>query len=292
MSEIVYTKTFEQRQGVDTMAYGRQPTDRKVTIFQSPGKVAVVLSTLVVGVPRGHSDKRYYYWNSTASSGFRRNKAGTIIPFSCSRPWDAKRSVAWKHKFPSEPFNWLEGTGTQPDEAGEAFQRAVWEEFGITNVTQLYPMLDRYNLPSYKTIPNSLKMPFRTDDWEDFTARVFGKTRLSKPLVAAVENTEPYFVAYAQQFRGLVSDAAVVSFLERNHFDEEMEETFQPHSPTIRPFLLASSQATRDNLINVEFDRADMMRVMRFMRFGTKDFKELAGNGQYEYKNWTHLSGR
>lgn len=290
MSEIVFTQTFEQRQGVDTMTYGRQPTDRKVTIFKNPGKVAVVRSTLVCGVPRGHSDKRYYYWRSTASAGFRRNRAGTIVPFSCTRPWDAKVGVGWHHKWPQEPFNWLSGVGTQPDDAGEAFQRAVWDEFGIRDITELYPMLNLYGLPSYKTIPNSLKMPFRSDDWEDFTARVFGKTRLTKPLVASVQNTEPYFVAYAQQFRGLVPDSHVEAFLQRNHFDEEMEETFQPHSPTIRSFLLAANQETRNNLIGITFDNADLRRVMHFTRFGTRYMKGYADRGKTTYENWTQLA--
>jgi len=41
------------------MTYGRQPTDKKVTIFKNPGKVAVFQSTLVCGVPRQAKDKRY-----------------------------------------------------------------------------------------------------------------------------------------------------------------------------------------------------------------------------------------
>lgn len=290
MTEIVFTQTFEQRQGVADMAYGRQTTDKKVTIFKNTGKVAVVQSTLVCGVPRGHKDKRYFYWRSTGSAGFRRNKNGTIVPFSCSRPWDAKVGVPWAHKFPNEPFNWLSGTGTQPDDAGEAFQRAVWDELGIRRVQELYPMLDLYNLPSYLTIPNSLKMPFRTDDWEDFTTKVFGKTRTNKRLIAAVQQTEPYFVAYAQQFRGLVPDEAVQAFLDRNHFDEEMEETFSPHSPTIRPFLLAANQETRKNLINITFDNADLRRVMQFTRFGAKHMKAYADRGETTYQNWTQLA--
>jgi len=210
------------------------------------------------------------------------------VPFSCTRPWDAKVGVAWKHKFPNEPFNWLHGT-SHDDTAGEAFQRAVWDEFGIRRVQELYPMLDMYDLPAYTTIPNSLKMPFRTDDWEVFTQKVFGKTRTNKRLVAAVQQTEPYFVAYAQQFRGLVHDSFIEAFLDRNHFDEEMEETFSPHSPTIRPFLLASNQETRNNLISITFDNADLRRVMGFVRFGAKHMKAYADRGETTYQNWTQL---
>lgn len=291
MSEIVFTETFEQRANIAHMDYGRQPTDKKVTIFKNTGKVAVAQSTLVVGVPRGHKDKRYYYWRTTGSAGFRRNQAGTIVPFSCTRSWDAKVGTNWKHKFPNEPFNWLHGT-SHDDTAGEAFQRAVWDEFGFRDVQELYPMLARYDLPAYGTIPNSLKMPFRTDDWEDFTARAFGKTRVTKPLVAAVQNTEPYFVAYAQQFRGLVPQADIEAFLNRNHFDEDMEEGFRPHSPTIRPFLLAADEETRKNLISITFDLSDMNRVMNFVRFGQKYMKAYADRGTTTYKNWTQLGGR
>lgn len=288
MSEIVFAQTFEQRQDVPHMTYGRQPTDKKVTIFQSPGKVAVVQSTLVCGVPRGHSDKRYYYWRTVASAGFRRNKAGTVVPFSCTRPWDAKVGVAWRHKWPNEPFNWLNGTVTQPDDAGQAFQRAVWDEFGVRSVQELYPMLDRYGLPSYATIPSSLKVPFRSDDWEVFAQKVFGKTRTNKRLVEALQKTEPYFVAYAQQFRGLVADSAIQDFFDRNEFDEDMEVSFRPHSPNIRKFLLNTNQQTRDNLINITFDLSDLNRVANFVLFGERTMLRYANGGVY--KNWSELA--
>lgn len=287
MSEIVFAETFEQRANVPHMTYGRQPTDKKVTIFQSPGKVAVVESTLVCGVPRGHPTKRYYYWRSIASSGFRRNKVGTIVPFSCTRPWDAKVGTGWKHKWPQEPFNWLHGT-PHDDTAGEAFQRAVWEEFGVTSIQDLYPMLTKYNLSSYATIPNSLKVPFRSDDWEVFTQKVFGKTRTNKSLVETLQKTEPYFVAYAQQFRGLVADSAIQDFFDRNEFDEEMEVSFRPHSPSIRKFLLKTNQQTRDNLINMTFDLSDLNQVANFVRFGDHTMLRYADGGVY--KNWTQLA--
>lgn len=292
MTQIVFAQTFEQRDNIAHMSYGRQPTDKKVTIFQNPGKVAVVQSTLVCGVPRGHSDKRYYYWRSIASAGFRRNKAGTIVPFSCTRPWDAKVGVGWRHKWPQEPFNWLSGTGTQPDDAGEAFQHAVWEEFGVRTVQELYPMLNLYNLPTYNTIPGTPKTAFRSDDWEVFTQKVFGKTRTNKRLISAVQETEPYFVAYAQQFRGLVHDSFVQAFLERNHFDEEMEEGFRPHSPDIRRFLRMSNDTTRKNLISVRFDLSDLNRVARFVQSQAINHMRYSRAHEGTYNNWTQLAGR
>lgn len=288
MSEIIFTQTFEKRDHIKDIR-SRDATDRKVTIFRSPGKVAIVQSTLVCGVPRGHRDKRYYYWRSIGSYGFRRNRAGTVVPFSCKRPWNAKSGVGWTHSLPDEPFNWLEYSQNGNDDAGEVFRHAVWAEFGVRKIQDMYPMLDKYRLNSYRTIPNTLKMPFRVDDWSEFTERVFGKTRTTPRLTSAVKKSEPYFVAYAQQFRGLVPDNDIIDFLDRNSFDDEMEEGFTPHSPSVRPFLLKVDDKTRKSLISMTFDLSDMNRVYRFVMFG-KRYMEQYATAQ-PYVNWSQVSG-
>lgn len=289
MSEIVYASRIEMRHSLDYITYGRTQTDRKITIFKSPGKVAVVNSSLIAGIPRSAPDKRYFYWRSIASSGFRRNKAGTIVPFSCTRPWDAKVGTPWRHKFPNEPFNWLTRAPEDgDDDAGRIFQHAVWDEFGFRDANELYPMLDKYELPSYFTIPNTLKMPFRTDDWEDFTSRVFGKTRTSPKMIAAVRQTEPYVVAYAQQFRGLVPDGELIGCMYRNRFDEEMEENFQPHSPTIRHYLRHTSRSTCLALVRASLDFSDMRRIQRMTQLNKRDMARYATMNN-PVNNWSDV---
>lgn len=258
MSAIVYTKTTELRDGVPSATYGRIATDSKVTIFQSRDKVAVVNSSLVVGAPNGNKTKRYYRWRTVGSTGFRRSSLGNIIPYQCHRRFDAKRSVPWTHRQPREPFQLLLNTQS---ELGRAFKHAVWDTFDVEKQEDIYPMMQQYNLLHYWTIPNSLLASFRVDDWTEYTARAFGKTRTTPRLIAAVQQTEPYIVAYAQQFRGLVDDDKVVAFIERNHFDEEMENEFQPHSPNIRSGLLHTSQSIRDGLIMRDMSLEEINRV-------------------------------
>lgn len=288
MSEIVYTETEKDRSRIPDMAYGREPADKKVTIFQSRDKVALVTARLVVGVPRRGSDKRYYYWRSTASVGFRRNKNGTIIPFQCMRQFNAKRTDPWTHTQARYPFELL-----SDDEGGrvaEEFRRAVWFTFDVTKTTDLYPMMDEYGLIHYHTIPYTLHNAFRADDWTEYAARAFGKTRVTPRLVAAVKQTEPYFVAYARNFRGLVDDSRLVEFMESNHFDEEMEECFHPHTPDFRAGMLHAHQDVRDALINTKIDLSDMRRI-KYVTSVQKNYlsRSFLGNSNRLPLNWTEV---
>lgn len=277
MSEIVFTDTTERRGHIKHMTQGRTPSDEKVTIFQSPNKVAFVTSTLVVGVPRGHSDKRYYHWRSTESFGFRRNRAGNIMSWQCTRPFDAKTGVEWGHRQPRQAFQMLDESDDW--EAAAAFKRAVWYTFGIRKAEDIFPMMPEYGLRTYWSVPSSLRSAFRVNDWSEYAARGFGKTRATPRLVAAVKQTDPYIIAYAQQFRGLVDDEKMVKFMEDNHFDDEMEESFVPHSPNIRPGLLVATQELRDGLITSGMDFNDMRRIQNMVTFNNpKMMKELFAN--------------
>lgn len=281
MYKIAFTETFEDRRHIPDMVGGRAPADQKVTVFQSRHKVAVVRSTLVVGVPRGHPDKRYYNWRTTASFGFRRNTAGNIVPFQCTRNWDSGKGSAWHHITPTAPFNMLEkARDDQPDDLGRAFQHACWEEFNITDIKQIYPMLDKYNMSRYSLMPTNLRPAFRQDNWEAYAAVAFGKTRRSKRLVAAVQNAEPFIVSYAQQFRGLVSDEQMVSYMENNFFDDEMEANFKPFNINFRPLLLAASPQVREHFIKERLT-AQVMDRLRSKSLYSKN--ELARMGRDYY---------
>lgn len=276
MSEIVYTERHEQgRSAVAGMEYGRAVLDNKVTIFKSRDKVSLVTSRLIVGVPRGeaHKNKRYYYWRAVESYGFRRNNSGNVIPFQCRRPFDAKVGVHWQHQLARQPFMMLD----ERDDWAVAneYRAAVRSTFGVEKASDIYPMMDEYGLQTYWSIPNSLKAGFRQRSVDAMATAVFGKTRVNPRLIAAVQNTEPYIVALAQQFRGLVTDKKIIKFMENNHFDDEMEEGFTPHSPDIRIGLLGASQSLRDGLIQNTLDLSDMKRI-----------QYLTGMGKYTMRHY------
>lgn len=267
MSEIVYTHVNKRRDHIADMVESRTLADRKVTIFQSHNKVAVVGSSLVVGVPRlkdgSRSDKRYYYWRSTNSFGFRRNRAGNVIPYQCTRPWDATVGVHWRHQQARDPFDALVDIPESDwqEEWQHAYRRAVWESFDIKTITDLFPMLDEFGMEKYESIPYTLHAPFRTDDWTEFANRAFGKTRTTPRLIAAVKNTEPYHIAYARNFRGLVDNDLLVEYLERNRsFSDVLEAEFRPYTPDFRAGILAASQETRDSLIKNDPSDEDISR--------------------------------
>lgn len=297
MVEIVYTETYEKNRGlVDSMDYGRAILDDKVTIFQSRDKVSLVTSNLIVGVPRGrdpeaNKNKRYYYWRSVESYGFRRNRAGNVMPFQCRRPWDATVGVHWQHQQARDPFLML---AERADWAlANEFRRAVRTTFGVEKPSDIYPMMDEYGLFNYITIPNSLKVAFRERSFDDLTRVSFGKTRTTPRLVAAVANTDPYIVAYAQQFRGLVDNEKIVKFIEDNHFDDEMEEGFRPHSPDIRHGLLAAPKKLLDALISNQMDLSDMNRVRYLTGVGKYSMKSYFNRrGSEKLRNLTELIGR
>lgn len=274
MSEIVYTETDKMRSHIASMGHGRTQADRKFTLFASRDKVALVTSSLVVGVPLGRdndlgykqplTDKRYYYWRSHYSFGLRRNSAGNIVPYQCQRPWDSTYKTPWKHQQARAPFTLLSVDGEDgfSERLAHEYRRAVWSAFDVTSIEDIFPMLPVVGLQHYHTIPHTLHGAFRADDWTEFTARAFGKSRVTARLVAAVKGAEPYHIAYARNFRGLVETEKMVSYLERNaRFDEEMEEKFRPHTPDFRKGVLAANCDTRNALIDVDLTLDDMKRI-------------------------------
>jgi hypothetical protein len=306
MSEIVYTETDQRRGDIADMGHGRRQADRKFTLFQSRDKVALVTSSLVVGVPLGRNkdkgykepltDKRYYYWRSHYSFGFRRNRAGNIVPYQCQRPWDSKWKDPWKHQQARAPFSILNGNDEPPLSRRliEEFRRAVWATFGVTSINDIFPMMPVVGLEYYHTIPYTLHTAFRTDNWDDYTAATFGRTRVTPRLVAAVKGAEPYHVAYARNFRGLVDNDKVVEYLERNAmFDEEMEEGFRPHTPDFRKGVLAAGIETRNALIDIDLTLEDMKRIQSITSvqksYMARSFQRAwRGNVPLSWKEITH----
>jgi hypothetical protein len=270
MSEIVYTHTEKKRDVVDhigTIDYAnRAPLDDKVTIFKGKNKVAVVDSRLVCGVPNHdpkNKDKRWYKWRSVSSLGLRRNSNGTIIPWNCSRPWDFKLATPWKHSNIGEAFETLE----YDTEVGEAYRRACWETFGIIKFEDVFPIADQYGIVKYDYIPHPFRGSMRLPKMEEFVAATFGKTRTTGRMVNAVAGTDPWIVAYAYAFRGYVDDSKLITFLEDNHFDDEMME-YQPYSPNIRHLVKAMTPEQANALVTRKLDITDMGLLNMLMRQG------------------------
>lgn len=299
MSELVFSDTIERnRNQVDGMDGGRILLDEKFSIFRRPGKVCFVASTLVCGVPKERIDgyvkhntaKRYYYWRSTDSYGFRRNKAGFIQPYECSRSWDAPVGTHWRHRQPRAPWQLFDKHESDMGfKAAQEFRHAVWSEFGIESPQDVYPLMNTYGLIHPWTIPNSLKPAFRSDDVTALARYAFGRKRTTPELVKAVAGTEPYMVAYAQQFRGLVPDSSLVAFMRDNHFDDEMEEIFQPHTPDFRKGLLNNTGLAQP-LIDLRLDAEDLKRIQRVMMFGKGAMNtHFTIGARRAVKNWKEL---
>lgn len=285
MGELVYTATEQRRDGIVGMDHGRMPTDTKVTVWADPNKVCIAQSTMVVGVPRGeaHKDKRYYKWITTVSSGFRRNRAGRPQPFYAYRSWDATRSTPWRHAMADPAFQYL---GDRSTEVGEVFTHEMRRAFGAGSLHEMYPIAGMYDLPSYRHIPFAIRPAMKENDWAGFVTNAFGKTRATPRLIAAVAKAEPYFVAYAHQFRGLVPNPMIESFIETQEFDDEMEEGFRLHNPNVRKLLMTMNEESRKAILSRGVDLSDTYRIMNYG--GT--WQRRAIKPDKLYTSWSEVS--
>jgi hypothetical protein len=277
MSEIVYTYTEEKREKVPSIGQdgyeNRDALDSKVTVFKDKNKVAVVYSRLLCGVPNAkpeNKDKRWYRWHSVASCGLRRNKQGTIIPWNCTRDWNSRVADQWRHTTPGTAFNLLEDDG----ELAEAYRKACWESYGDVRLEDVFPIAGLYNLPAYSLMPRDLRPAMRLKTMDDFVAGSFGKKRATGRMVNAVAGTDPWMVAYAYQFRGYVDDGKLITFLENNRLDDEMQDV-EPFHPTLRLVVKEMDQSMRDSLIDCVLDYSDMKSLRFYCRQGKSNMLYL-----------------
>jgi hypothetical protein len=140
------------------------------------------------------------------------------------------------------------------------FRQAMWEIFKITKPADFYPMMDMYGLYKPSLIPVNIRSAFKLDDWESYTAYIFGKTRTPR-LKVPVANTEPYVVALAHEARGLISEDTLVKFVANTHFDDELAEQFKPHTPNIRKMLKSAPVEAREKLFSRGIDFLDTQRI-------------------------------
>lgn len=251
MGEIVWAKTREWRDHLESHTYGQVPADSRTTIFASPDKVAMVEGVMMVGANR-NSDKKYYFWRSVSSVGFFRNRAGNLQPYRARRPVKAK---SWTSYYPETSFFYLEEEEIMPVESVREFRKACKEHLGLTSVYDLYPMAEVIGLPErFSLLPANLRPHMRTTDWNEYLTSAFGKTRVTPEFVKAAKNTEPYVLSLAHEFRGLVPEKTLVKFVQNTHFNDELMEKFIPHTPKIRLVLKGMDERSRVRLIGEPID--------------------------------------
>jgi hypothetical protein len=291
----VYTETIENRAVVAAELPGLNVADQKTTIFQNDNKVAVATSVLLTGVPWDKSDgdwkpipgKRYYRWRTVGSYGFIRTKTGLAMPYHSTR--GPKARDHWHNRFPHIAADTL----SVPGQLEDAYRHAMWETFGARRVQDLYPMMDTYQLINYPSIPINLRRGFRESSPEIYAGMVFGKNRNTPRLQSAVVNTDAYVISLAHQFRGLVSDEALLSFIENTHFDKEMEETFEVHNPLVRRMIKFLKQEDREDILSRGLDAADLKRIMLLSRYASMPQNKHHMTGRFsgigEMKSWSEI---
>lgn len=290
MGERVFSVTEDRRILIDNLkqehTVSQVPTDIKKTVWVSPNKASIVVSSLVVGRPRGedHKDKRYYKWRTTASLGLYRNRGGNPQPYHATRPWNFNKGTPWAHRNAHTVFGWME----EDSDLGRAFKHACWQTFDVTCLNDMYPMAETWGISGYKYIPYALRPAMREYRWFDFTGRVFGKKRNSKRMQEAVSNTDPYIVAYAREFRGLVPDDELTAFVENTHFDDEMMEGFNGEDPRVRFALKAMNEKSRRTLLARGMDLSDITNLERLRHYG-KDWQKGIVARDTDYARWSDL---
>lgn len=259
MGEIVWAKTQERRDHIENQVYGQLPADSRMTVFASKDKVCLVDSTMLIGANR-NSDKKYYQWRSVSSTGFFRNKAGHLQPYRAIRPLKQK---VWKSYYPESAFYMLEEADTVAGEPIKAFREACKQYLRVRSVYDVYPMSEVMGMPErFNLLPANLRPFMRTTDWNEFMVGAFGKTRVTPGMIKSAQETEPFVIALAREFRGMVSDVTLRKFIANTHFDDEMMDDFRPFTPRVRSVLKHLDDRSKRRLIgepinlkNVEFIR-------------------------------------
>jgi hypothetical protein len=277
MGEIVWAKTHEHRDHLKGHTYGEVPADTRITVFADKNKVCMVDSTMIIGANRS-SGKYYYRWRSVSSVGFFRNRAGHLQPYRAVRPL---KQSAWNSYYPETAFYYLEEDDAVAGEPMKAFREACKQYLHLRGAYDLYPMARVMEMPErFSLLPANLRPYMRVTDWTEFMTGAFGKSRVTSDLIKAAQETEPYIVSIAREFRGLVPDKEIVDFIKRSKFDEEMMNEFNPHTPRLRAVLRLLNDKSRLELIASPLD-LEGTRSIQLVSSRTQYWK----NNQQAYKN-------
>lgn len=297
-SEVVFRKTEDGRTVLSTYDNDHTtpvPTDKAWTVWKNRDKVAVVTGRLMTGKPRQNLNKRYWYWESVESYGFYRTRSGLAQPYLCDRP-DGRRSTPWRGRYPEKAVNMLDPDSDEGmTEMGQAFRVAMRDTFSVRNLFDIYPMAEHFGLNRYAVMPANLRNAMRSDTVQTFSEKVFGKNRSSNIFVKTVQKTDPYFISLAHEFRGLVKDTRLRSFLADSEWTEEIEETFEIHTPWFRDYAVLLNEDSRNNLLYYSLDNMDIRRISNLAGRPRARGHRLKPPLGYKvdknkvYKNWSDL---
>lgn len=276
MVDVVYTKTdsYRDRYERDKLhLQGETVIERKWSIFSHLNKVALAESVLVTGVRRNKSS--YWYWRTISSMGFFTNKAGNVQPYHARRKLSQKSQ--WEPGMCDYVFNRLDPE-YHSVEMNEKFTDEVKFRFGINNIYDLYPLAEKWGIGPYmyNAIPYNLRLAMREDEWKDFAAAAYGKTRVTKPLLKVLPTSVPFSAAVAGEFRGKAANNVLASFIENNS-DYDVFDSFSPFSPNMRRIVRLMTPETADSLLQVKMDMTTISRINRIGTLSKINAKVLAG---------------
>ena len=288
MGEIVWAKTTEHRDHLSN-SRGRVPADTRITVFASRDKVCMVDSTMLVGKNK-NSNKCYYEWRSVSSVGFFRNKAGNLQPYKAERSLNQK---AWFYRYPKTAFYYLEEEDALAGEPMKAFRDACSEYLNLRSVYDLYPMAEVMGLPErFTLLPSNLRPHMRTRDWSEFMSGAVGKSRVTPGMIDSAKNSEPFLISLASEFRGLVDNARLETFLKNSFFDDNMMEKFQPHTPRVRALLRLMDEDSRISLLseNITFSSSQSIKYASVRFADRMRRKQFYQQPLGKVHSWTHLT--
>lgn len=276
MGNIVYTERANKPRIPEADIQSPITLDEKFTIFQSADKVSAVRSVLRAG--RFHNTKRVWFrWGTVQAFGFRRNKAGYIQPYHAGRSESLRVTDLWKPRNGAWAFAHL-GPSILSDGFCEAYRRACESSFNIKSMTDVYPLADHYGIYKYSGLPANVRTGLREKNISDMVAKTFGKQRAGIDWYTAAKNTDLFLVSVAHEARGLVEDKTLLTFLNQNKFDEDMEGTFEAHTPVLRPVLRKVEPKSREVIIGKHVDNMDLLRF--------KTLSEYASRKSHDGKNY------
>jgi hypothetical protein len=99
----------------------------------------------------------------------------------------------------------------------EDYARLAMENLGVSNLADVYPVADNYEIDAYNKIPAALRKNFRATNARAFTEQIFGKKNYRKDLLKATASTkDAEILPIAMAFVGLVPIDWIINFLRVN----------------------------------------------------------------------------
>lgn len=253
MTEFIWGKTFPMAQfknvPFDDILHGSQVATR-TTFFADRNKVAWVDSVKCAYTNR-HSNKNYSSWQSVSTMGFFRNSGGYLQPYRAVRSVNKK---PWVFATPEPVFHFFQEDRQGDVELISKFREVCGDFLNIKSLYDVYPMAEVMGVDRFEHLPANLRPYMRTLDWNEFLTNAFGKTRVNSTFIKHAEVAEPFAISMAYEFRGLVSDKALIDYIPNLEFNDELMDNFHSFNPALRDVLKVLSKKELNNLMSSTFD--------------------------------------